>query len=390
MTATDLAENTADNKTDKKEHDLVPFVVDLKPPTVKVNVDKKPASQGKQGNDSVNFYNQQTTMTFAVSDEHKLRSVEIADPDSVYNVSKEAAAAEGKGSVTFTVSLKDGTVPKDNEYQRDIVLTAIDLAGNERTWTIDHTGKIKKDQKVSGAWKQVVSSDPNVGINGGKEHPVSLVQDTVAPVVGLSGVEAGKYYNKSQTVTATVNELNLDWVKQFDPSRVVVTVTQYAGAAGRAQSSFTIPASSFTGNKPDYSFPQVFSSDGHYVVEAQFADYATNLSNKATIGEFTIDMTPPQITMDFDNKEVRNGKYYKATRTATITVTEHNFDPSLITIEAEGGTVGGWSNNGDTHTVTVFFGEGGPYTIKVNGKDMADNAATEVSEPEFIVDLTPP
>lgn len=390
VTATDLAENTADNKTDKKEHDLVPFVVDLKPPTVKVNVDKKPASQGKQGNDSVNFYNQQTTMTFAVSDEHKLRSVEIADPDSVYNVSKEAAATEGKGSVTFTVSLKDGTVPKDNEYQRDIVLTAIDLAGNERTWTIDHTGKIKKDQKVSGAWKQVASSDPNVGINGGKEHPVSLVQDTVAPVVGLSGVEAGKYYNKAQTVTATVNELNLDWVKQFDPSRVVVTVTQYAGAAGRAQSSFTIPASSFTGNKPDYSFPQVFSSDGHYVVEAQFADYATNLSNKATIGEFTIDMTPPQITMDFDNKEVRNGKYYKATRTATITVTEHNFDPSLITIEAEGGTVGGWSNNGDTHTVTVFFGEGGPYTIKVNGKDMADNAATEVSEPEFIVDLTPP
>ena len=385
ITAVDLAGNSDDNGSKTRK-----FVIDLKPPTVKVNVDKKPASQGKKGNDPVNFYNQQTKMTFTVSDEHKLRSVEIVDPDGVYNVGKAAAAAEGKGSVTFTVSLKDGTVPKDNEYQRDIVLTAIDLAGNERTWTIDHTGKIKKDEKVSGAWKQVTSSDANVGINGKDEHPLSLVQDTVAPVVGLSGVEAGKYYNKPQTVTATVNELNLDWLKQFDPSRVVVTVTKYEGKAGRAKSTWTIPASSFTGSKPNYSFPQAFSSDGHYVVEAQFADYATNLSNKATIGEFTIDMTPPQITMEFDNKDVRNGKYYKAARTATITVTEHNFDPSLITIEAEGGTVGGWSNNGDTHTVTVYFGEGGPYTVKVSGKDMADNAAMEVSEPEFIVDLTPP
>ncbi len=384
VTAADYALNTADNDGTGK-----PFVIDLEPPEVKVNINNSPASQGKpdSSGDPINFYNESTTLTLKVSDKHKLRSVELVDPDGNYTVSSSAANAEGKGSVTLTVTLKDGTAAKDAEYQRDIVLTAIDLAGNERTWTIDHTGTIVSEQEVGGSWKQVSSSVENAAVDG--EHPIALVQDTVAPVVSLSGVKAGEYYNSAQTVVATVNELNFDYLMQFDPARTIVTATKYEGNASRAKSTYTLSAADFAGSKPNYTLSEIFDSDGHYVIEAQFRDFATNLSNKAVIGEFTIDMTDPVITIEFDNNDVRNGMYYKAPRTATITVEEHNFDPDLIKIETNG-ALGSWSSNGDTHTITVYFGEGGPYNLTVSGKDLAGNEAQEQTVDEFIVDLTAP
>ena len=340
-------------------------------------------TQGTTGgsSDPYNFYNQATKMTFTVSDEHLLRSAQLDDPSGQYSISTSEASAEGKGQVVLTASLKDGTPAQDAEYQRDIVLTAVDLAGNIRTWTIDHTGKVVLDE--------VSSTAENTGINGGSEHPQALIQDTVAPVVTLSGVTAGTYYNTAQTVEATVEELNLDYLQAFDGGRGIVTVTSYEGNAGRARSTSTVTANDFSGSKPNYSYSQSFSSDGHYELTAQFEDYAGNLSNQVSIGEFTIDMTNPTIDVTWDNEDVRNDKYYKATRTANITVTEHNFDPSLFNVDTTG-SMSGWSDNGDTHTCTVFFDEGSAHTLAISGADLAGNDAGVFSEPEFVVDLTEP
>lgn len=373
IVAYDMAENTSDNAADVRD-----FVIDLEAPTVKVSSDREPVSQGTQGSsDPYNFYNGATTLTITVSDAHALKDVKLEDADG-YTASWDKNPL-GEKQVVGTVSLREYGSAAD-EFDRAIILRAIDIAGNERTWSIDHNGTVKQVQGPSEA---------NASINDNGEHPVLLVKDTTAPVVGLSGATAGEYYNTPQTVVATVNELLLDYLQMFDGGRVIVTVTMYEASPARTMTSWTIPASSFSGSKPNYSFSQPFNEDGHYVVTAQFRDYAENLSNQATIGEFTIDMTPPQLSMEFDNNDVRNEMYYKATRTATITVVEHNFDPSLFTIETEG-AIGEWTTNGDTHTCTVFFDEGGPYTITVNGKDLAGNEATEVSEPEFIVDLTAP
>ncbi|MBQ6524702.1 MAG: hypothetical protein IJI12_08620 [Atopobiaceae bacterium] len=377
IATTDLAGNSANNAGERKQ-----FVVDLNPPEVAVSIDRSPTSQGHNGSsDPYNFYNQTTTLTFTVSDAHLLRSVELADPDGTYT---PTFAAEGKKQVTGTVTLQDGSSTSSNtEYERNIVLIATDMAGHRRTWSIDRKGTVSLLSDGS------ASEVENPSINGAGDYPYVLIQDTVAPAVGLAGVTAGTYYNTPQSVTATVNEFNMGYLQMFDGSRTIVTVTKYEPNAGRAQSSWTVPASSFGGTRPNYSFAQPFDTDGHYVVRAQFADFANNLSNEATIGEFTIDTTPPQLSMEFDNNDVRNGMYYKATRTATITVLEHNFDASLFIIQTEG-AIGGWTDNGDTHTCQVFFGEGGPYTITVGGRDLAGNEAAEVSEPEFIVDLTAP
>lgn len=379
VVSTDLAQNTSDNDTVAQ---AVRIVVDLEPPEVKVDVDTTPSAQGTSGStDSVNFYNQTTTLTVTVSDAHKLRAVEIDDPDGLYNISAADAAAEGKDQVVLTLALKDGTDAQDGEFDRPIKLIAEDLAGNKRVWTIDHEGTVTLDK--------IETSAANAAINGGTEHPVSLIQDTVAPIVSLSGATAGAYYNSPQAVTASVTEFCMDYLQLFEGGRAIVTVTTRPGMAGGATSTTTIPASAFTGSRPDYSYLQSFDADGHYSLTAQFSDFAGNPSNTATIGEFTIDMTPPMISVEFDNNNARNAKYYNAPRTATITVTEHNFDSSLININTTG-AIGGWTTNGDDHICTVYFGEGSAHTLTVNGSDLAGNQGNEFTEPEFVVDLTAP
>ena len=375
--AGDLALNETDNAADAN---AVRIVLDLKAPTLAVSVDQQPSAQGA-GEDPTNFYNAQTTMTITVSDEHLLRSVALDDPDGLYTVTQSETSAEGQPQVVLTVALKDGSGTQDGVFDRPITLTAEDLAGNSRTWTIDHKGEVTLDSSTAPA--------DNASINDAGVFPVALIQDTVPPVVALSGATAGTYYNSPQSVTATVAEYCMDWLQMFDGGRVIVTVTERPGMAGAGATTRTITASEFAGSRPDFSSVIDFSGDGHYSLSAQFQDFAGNMSNLATIGEFTIDMTPPLITVDWDNNESRNGKYYKATRTATITVTEHNFDPSLINIQTTG-AIGGWATNGDTHTCTVFFGEGSAHTLTVSGSDLAGNQASEITEPEFVVDLTEP
>lgn len=77
--------------------------------------------------------------------------------------------------------------------------------------------------------------------------------------------------------------------------------------------------------------------------------------------DFTIDQTKPVVSVVFDNNSARNEKYFSAGRTATITVTEHNFKPELsVSMTAENATAGadakeGWTQNGDVWTKTVTF-----------------------------------
>lgn len=77
--------------------------------------------------------------------------------------------------------------------------------------------------------------------------------------------------------------------------------------------------------------------------------------------DFTIDQTKPVVSVVFDNNSARNEKYFSAGRTATITVTEHNFNPELsVAMTAENATAGadakeGWTQNGDVWTKTVTF-----------------------------------
>lgn len=124
-------------------------------------------------------------------------------------------------------------------------------------------------------------------------------------------------------------------------------------------------------------------------------DYANSLAPT----KFTIDTTAPVISVVYDNNSASNGNYYNNKRTATVTITEHNFDTSRIalsmTAQDAGKSVaapafGSWSDNGDTHTATLSFDADATYTWSLAYTDKAGNMAKDLAKQEFCIDTTKP
>ncbi len=141
-----------------------------------------------------------------------------------------------------------------------------------------------------------------------------------------------------------------------------------------------------------------YTADGDYEFSVFCKDMAGNGSNTVT-DEFTIDKTMPTVSVSYDNNEALNGNYYNQTRTATITITEHNFvsDRVTVTLSATDDgevvsvpAVNGWSNSGDVHTATIYYEDDALYTFDVAVVDMAGNNAADFEQQSFYVDRTAP
>ena len=386
VTGKDLADNEAKPMT----QDLV---IDLTAPQVTdVKVNNTPAKMTED--EAYFFYNSDATMTINVSDGNAIARASYTFPS--LNITTDANhLIDGDDTYTAQMSVKGNTATIDialqegrgseehklKEFERNVILTVWDIAGNMRTWSISPKGAVSD---ANG------SSVVNASINGKGVYPTNLVVDKTSPQIDVTGVTAGTFYNSDQTATLDVNEYNFSYLQLFDGSRVIMTVTKAEGNAGRAVSVEEIVAKDLRGNDPSYIYAYDCNSDGHYVIDASFLDYANNQSNVIHIDEFTIDKTDPIIEVEWDNNTVFNGKYYNAGRIATITVTEHNFDESLFTVETTG-VMSGWSHDGDTHTMTVSCtDDGGVYFLRVNGADQAGNQAVEYVEDEFVVDMSKP
>lgn len=354
------------------------FTVDLSAPVVTDAYMSNPSSNNYNGDHF--FFDAKTTMSVVVVDNIGLESFQVVkDGDtSNYYVAmypKNVVNVEGGRQYIIQIALADGET-----FDNTIRVCTKDHAGNLRYWDLTPNG-----EEVYVTHVEDVTNPPVFdGI-----YPDSLLQDTVFPKLTLTGPAAGSYSNTPQTVSMSVDELNVPILKTYEPDQVVLTVTRVAGDASAATTTWTRPVSQLAhANDITYGLSESLSADGHYTVSAQVTDPAGNQA-KAELAEFTIDQTAPVVEVTFDNNDVRNGKYYKAGRTATITVTEHNFDPSLITIETNG-SVGGWSTSGDVHTATVSFTTDGVYNLSVSGADMAGNAMAAYQADEFVVDLQAP
>ena len=141
-------------------------------------------------------------------------------------------------------------------------------------------------------------------------------------------------------------------------------------------------------------------NSNNIVIRVKASDHSGNTSQKEY--NFGIDITAPKISVTYDNNDVQNEKYFKADRTATIVVTERNFDPSRINITTNGGSQSDWSfsNNGgngdnDTWTKRITYGSDGDYTFGVTGSDLLGHQASDITyngaaPREFTVDKTIP
>lgn len=228
-----------------------------------------------------------------------------------------------------------------------------------------------------------------------------LMSQTTAPTISTSwdtsAASHGKYYNTNRTLTVTINAPFFDYMQEYMPDLVMTSVTK--------------DGASWQTLKPE-NFTRVSDSSDVWVATVEFTadgDYeVSNINVKDLLGRgakvdgesFTIDKTAPKLNVSWNTEAAQNGKYYNAARTATITVEEHNFDPSLFKIEAPVSAgngdeatpaqIGGWSSNGDTHTATVTFPGQGVYTLSVSGEDLASNKSESYTSPEFVIDTIKP
>lgn len=259
--------------------------------------------------------------------------------------------------------------------------TGLSKAAHQKVWTgqvsIDPNMFYSNDVKVS-----VYAEDWSA--NSVTSQPQTLKVDNKAPIVSFSfdksDVHNGKYYKNDKTLTITVDERN------FDES-YLLRVTSTTGGG------YSISGWSHNGEL--HTATVTFSGDSDYTVSYDCYDLAGNKSNTENLEEFTVDKTVPVIKVSYNNNSAQNGNYYKEARTATITVTEHNFDPSKITVSttaSAGGapSIGGWANSGDTHTANVVFNHDADYTFTVRGLDLADNKAADYAQDKFTVDLKNP
>lgn len=235
---------------------------------------------------------------------------------------------------------------------------------------------------------QVTVEAVDYSTNGASKQTEEIKIDNQAPKVSFtfdkSDAVSGKYYNKDKTLTITVDERNFD-----DSYKPEVTSSTNQGW------SF----SGWSGNGEKHTGTITFTGDADYTVSYFCYDKAGNKSNTEKLDEITIDKTKPTVAVSYDNNNAKNGNYYQEGRTATITITEHNFNASGVTVTTtanlDGGSVAvpqasGWSSSGDTHTATISYPTDGDYTFTISITDMASNVSDPYATDSFTVDLTKP
>lgn len=211
--------------------------------------------------------------------------------------------------------------------------------------------------------------------------------DTTAPSVKIiydKNTGNDKQYNVSRTAKVIVTDANFD---ESCPVNFEFGAESIKPQIGRWRQEGT-----------DYICEVYFEKDGVYHFQFSCADKAGNLSKTADGGSFVIDTAAPEISVTFDNNNAKNGNYYNASRTATITIIEDAFSEQLVQIKALDNTsevdslpaASRWKTDGRRHTATISFTKEGVYRFQIACKDLAGNTAKEYVSALFVIDKTAP
>ena len=199
-------------------------------------------------------------------------------------------------------------------------------------------------------------------------------------------------YKANRTATVKVFERN------FNAEDVVYKITNTDGVIPKL-SAWTEHKNAESPDETYYTATILYSADGDYTFDIRSTDLAGNTSLPFEQHQFTVDKTLPVLSVTYDNNSAMNGNYYKANRTATITIREHNFDPARVqvlgTATDNGARVAfpsiiSWNNNGDVHTATLSYVADAMYTFDVAFLDKAGNSIADYTPETFFVDKTAP
>lgn len=184
--------------------------------------------------------------------------------------------------------------------------------------------------------------------------------------------------------------------------------------AGKYKETVTYPAGEeiCTENSKTLVVSAKENNENHVNLALDFFDNAGHQEkiSKENIPTVHIDQTSPRIEVMYDNLEAVNEKYYKMDRTATISITERNFDPEDTRLQITGPSaditewkhVAGTSCKGGTNpsatnhkddcrwVARIYFRKDGEYTFTCDTTDLAGNKSVYGQTDEFVIDKTIP
>lgn len=149
----------------------------------------------------------------------------------------------------------------------------------------------------------------------------------------------------------------------------------------------------------DVTIDSTLNNSCNVTLYVKTIDNAGNESTKSI--PLDIDATAPKISVSYDNNKDNNGNgYFKAARTATVTITErsHHFEPDkatdgikILAVDAKGNavdnayTLSGWTTSEGTtpdeaiHTAKISFNKDANYNFLVAYTDKAGNLNTPIA-----------
>ncbi|MDR2382093.1 MAG: hypothetical protein LBE08_13175, partial [Bifidobacteriaceae bacterium] len=232
----------------------------------------------------------------------------------------------------------------------------------------------------------------------GADKRAKLSIDRTAPTATVTwnsvspDPENGTYYRNDRIATFVVQDRN-------------VTASRTDITTGGAASGWTQ-----VGDTANWTYRATvsYTQDADYRAASESlatTDLAGNsLAPVLRLDDWTLDKTPPVISIAYDNNAATNSNFYGAARTATITVQEHNFQASRLALTEtsalanglEGAVadfawqLGAWNSSGDTHTASLRFASDGRFAFAATVADMAGNEGAALGRQEFYIDQTKP
>lgn len=328
---------------------------------------------------------------------------EIANTDVTLDISVIDSAVSdvysGLNQIDYTVS-NMGQITQQGELYR-FNLDNPQYSQLKQRWD----GNIVIDSKLNNSndIKVVITAVDNAGNRSSKSYNLKI--DTTSPDISVSydnnrgtAINDTVYFNQSRTATVTITERN------FDPDKVKVEIKNADGNVPLI-SSWKTNTGTGNGDNTTHTATITYSNDGNYTFAVSYTDMAGNKNTEVIYGasvspnKFVIDHTAPKLNLNYNNNSSNNQIYYSSARTATITITEHNFNPEnvdiVMTATDNGKTVAvpeisKWISNGDVHTATIDFVDDAHYTISINYKDFAGNSIDKFEKQSFLIDKTKP
>ena len=269
------------------------------------------------------------------------------------------------------------------------------------SWSDGYSTSVNADEQVI-VYEKITDRAGNVTYINNQEGVIADNTSPTAPEIKITAAEPAQgIYNASVPFTIDVTDPeNGGTYAGLKEVSYEITNNGKVTQSGNYNSDLSDPTARVHNIHRSETVNAELNNSNHVTIKVKAVDYAGNQSEATK--DLKIDITHPEVTITFDLNNPLNGKYYKTTRTATISVKERNFDTNAVDLKITNtdGTmpsVSGWSISSQAgesddaiNTCRVEFSADGDYNMTMQCKDQAGNESNTVKVDEFTIDKTIP